>query len=52
MASNTTEAGITYDPSCKPDQLPPTSFPAKATVLLYNRFKAGTSRALSSFPAS
>jgi tagaturonate reductase len=41
MASNTTEAGITYDPSCKPDQLPPTSFPAKATVLLYNRFKAG-----------
>lgn len=41
MASNTTEAGIAYDPSCKPDQLPPVSFPAKAAVLLYDRFKAG-----------
>ncbi len=41
MASNTTEAGITYDPSCTPDQQPPTSFPAKVTVLLYKRFKAG-----------
>ncbi|MGI5989760.1 MAG: tagaturonate reductase [Lachnospiraceae bacterium] len=41
MASNTTEAGITYDPSCTPDQMPPTSFPAKVTVLLYKRFKAG-----------
>ena len=41
MVSNTTEAGIAYDPSCKPDQLPPVSFPAKAAVLLYDRFKAG-----------
>ena len=41
MASNTTEAGITYDPSCTPDQLPPVSFPAKVAVLLYERFKAG-----------
>ena len=41
MASNTTEAGITYDPSCTPDQQPPTSFPAKAAVLLYERFQAG-----------
>ncbi len=41
VASNTTEAGIVYDPSCTMDQLPPTSFPAKLTVLLYERFKAG-----------
>ncbi len=41
MASNTTEAGITYDPTCRPDQLPPTSFPAKAAVLLHERFLAG-----------
>lgn len=41
MASNTTEAGITYDPSCTPDQLPPTSFPAKVTVLLHERYLAG-----------
>jgi tagaturonate reductase len=40
MASNTTEAGITYDPECKPTDCPPASFPAKATVLLYERFKA------------
>lgn len=41
MASNTTEAGITYDPSCKFTDCPPSSFPAKVTVLLYDRFKAG-----------
>ena len=41
MASNTTEAGITYDPSCTPDQKPPVSFPAKVTVLLHERFLAG-----------
>ncbi|MCH4035014.1 MAG: tagaturonate reductase [Lachnospiraceae bacterium] len=41
MASNTTEAGITYDPSCKMTDCPPASFPAKVTVLLYERFKAG-----------
>ena len=41
MASNTTEAGITYDPSCTPDQLPPASFPAKVTVLLHERYLAG-----------
>ena len=41
MASNTTEAGITYDPSCKMTDCPPSSFPAKVTVLLYERFKAG-----------
>ena len=41
VASNTTEAGIVYDPESTKDQLPPTSFPAKLTVLLYERFKAG-----------
>jgi len=41
MASNTTEAGIAYDPSCRPDDVPPVSFPAKAAVLLYERFRAG-----------
>ncbi len=41
VASNTTEAGIVYDASCTMDQMPPTSFPAKLTVLLYERFKAG-----------
>ncbi len=40
MASNTTEAGITYDPSCTPTQTPPTSFPAKVTFLLHERFLA------------
>ena len=41
VASNTTEAGIVYDPESTFDQVPPTSFPAKLTVLLYERFKAG-----------
>ncbi len=41
VASNTTEAGIVYDPDSKFDQVPPNSFPAKLTVLLYERFKAG-----------
>ena len=29
IVSNTTEAGIQYDPSCKKDDCPPSSFPAK-----------------------
>ena len=41
VASNTTEAGIVYDPDSSFEQLPPASFPAKLTVLLYERFKAG-----------
>lgn len=41
IVSNTTEAGIQYDPSCQKDDCPPTSFPAKLTQVLYNRFKAG-----------
>ena len=41
VVSNTTEAGIVYDPESSMDQLPPSSFPAKLTALLYDRFKAG-----------
>lgn len=41
VASNTTEAGITYDPESTFDQIPPHSFPAKLTVLLHERYKAG-----------
>ena len=41
IVSNTTEAGIVYDPESKYDQVPPNSFPAKLTVLLHKRFKAG-----------
>ena len=41
IASNTTEAGIAFDPSCKADDAPPSSFPAKLTLLLYKRWKLG-----------
>ena len=41
VVSNTTEAGIVYDGSCKLDDVPPSSFPAKLTRVLYERFKAG-----------
>ncbi len=41
IASNTTEAGIVYDADSTAEQLPPNSFPAKLTVLLNERFKAG-----------
>lgn len=41
ISSNTTEAGIVYDPDSTPDQVPPVSFPAKLAVLLHERFKAG-----------
>ena len=40
VISNTTEAGIVYEPSCKPEDAPPASFPAKLTRLLYERFMA------------
>nr|WP_024965796.1 tagaturonate reductase [Pantoea sp. IMH] len=36
--SNTTEAGITYIESDRLDDAPPSSFPAKLTRLLYERF--------------
>lgn len=41
IVSNTTEAGIVYDPACGPEDCPPSSFPAKLTQVLYARFKAG-----------
>lgn len=41
IVSNTTEAGIQYDPSCQKDDCPPSSFPAKLTQVLYTRFQAG-----------
>ncbi len=41
VSSNTTEAGIVYDPETKPDQVPPASFPGKLAVLLHERFLAG-----------
>ena len=41
VVSNTTEAGIVYDDASKFDQVPPNSFPAKLTRVLYERFKAG-----------
>ncbi len=41
VASNTTEAGINYDPACKFEDKPAASFPGKLTQVLYTRFKAG-----------
>ena len=41
VVSNTTEAGIVYDPACKQDDKPCSSFPGKLTQVLYERFKAG-----------
>ncbi|WP_371374652.1 tagaturonate reductase [Sporomusa aerivorans] len=39
VISNTTEAGIAYDPTDKPDNTPPVSFPGKLTVYLYHRYR-------------
>ena len=39
IISNTTEAGIAYVATDTLDMQPPSSFPAKLTVLLYERFK-------------
>ena len=41
IISNTTEAGIEYLGTESINDAPPKSFPAKLTVLLYERFKAG-----------
>ena len=41
IVSNTTEAGIAFDPACKADDAPPASFPAKLTAMLYERWKLG-----------
>ena len=41
IVSNTTEAGIVYDPACQQSDCPPASFPAKLTQVLYHRYQAG-----------
>jgi tagaturonate reductase len=41
IASNTTEAGIAYDPACNFDDQPAASFPGKLTQVLFRRYKAG-----------
>ncbi|WP_088042575.1 tagaturonate reductase [Bacillus sp. EAC] len=40
IISNTTEAGIAYDPKDKLEDLPQKSFPGKLTAFLYHRFQA------------
>lgn len=39
VISNTTEAGISFDPSCKLLDAPASSYPGKLTQLLYRRFQ-------------
>lgn len=41
IISNTTEAGIVFDPACKAEDAPPSSFPGKLTLLLHKRWKLG-----------
>lgn len=41
IVSNTTEAGIAYDPACKANDRPPASFPAKLAQVLHARWQAG-----------
>ena len=40
IISNTTEAGIVFNGNDEPVDMPPSTFPAKLTALLYARFKA------------
>lgn len=40
VISNTTEAGIAFDPECHLDDTPPAFYPAKLTQLLFHRFRA------------
>ncbi|MBQ1255990.1 MAG: tagaturonate reductase [Clostridia bacterium] len=40
IASNTTEAGIAYDPACGFSDAPQSSFPGKLTRFLYERYRA------------
>lgn len=39
VISNTTEAGIAFDPNCKLDDKPALSYPGKLTQLLYHRYE-------------
>ena len=41
VVSNTTEAGIVYDPACQLGDTPASSFPGKLTQVLYKRWQAG-----------
>lgn len=53
VISNTTEAGIAFDPACKLDDKPAKSYPGKLTQLLYHRFKTfngGADKGLIIFP--
>jgi tagaturonate reductase len=53
IISNTTEAGIAYLSSDKPTMQPPSSFPAKLTVLLlerFNHFKGDKTKGLTIIP--
>lgn len=53
VISNTTEAGITFDPSCKLTDAPASSYPGKLTQLLYRRyeyFKGDMTKGLIVFP--
>lgn len=43
IVSNTTEAGIVYDPACQLSDKPCASFPGKLTQVLYTRYKTGKS---------
>ena len=43
IVSNTTEAGIVYDPACALEDKPCSSFPGKLTQVLYARYQAGKS---------
>lgn len=53
VISNTTEAGIAFDPSCKLEDRPASSYPGKLTQLLYHRylhFNGDPSKGLLIFP--
>ena len=41
IISNTTEAGIVFDPACKAEDAPPSSFPGKLTRFLHTRWRLG-----------
>ena len=43
IVSNTTEAGIVYDPACQMNDKPCSSFPGKLTQVLHKRYCAGKS---------
>ena len=53
VISNTTEAGIAFDPSCRLDDKPASSYPGKLVQLLYHRyqtFQGDRSKGLIIFP--